>query len=225
MADLPGHSFESARVRVEAWLTAEGGWELDEGESAGGEGSPPNEETPAEAVTAIVEEDITKMSTITVRPTVVLELSMGESFESGTTDAEKISAIEEDVESRIEAALENVTGIKSISYTFPNSPQAEREGGDLDQSERQAVQTEIAGQSVLIDPAAIATSHVRSSKSLDTTWVASRLYALAGSDTPLYVFIDKYTNTSYVSLDEGVSYRFIVSLDRETLSVNTVVKI
>ena len=224
MAELPGHSFESAKSRVETWLTAEGGWNLDEGETSGGEGSPPNEETPQQAVSIIVTEDITKISSIIVRPTVVLELSMTENFETGTTDQEKINIVESFITDRITNALDSAPGIRTISFSFPNSPYNEREGGELDVSERLAVQAEITNQPTLITSTAIATAHIRAINESDNKWVCDREFTLANSVSPIFLRVRKYTNTSYSTLDD-VGYHFIVSLDRETLSVNTITKL
>lgn len=220
LADLPGHDYDSALTLVDAQLVAAGGWVLEGGEPAGGNGAPNDGSTPAQAAATIRTNELAKTNTLTVEVDVTLKMLASGAYSVGTSAADILASLDEDLETRIEGRLPS--GVTAETYDWDNASSSTRAGGTLDQSARQGVDTEI-DSGTLQDPAAIATKAARDEFSLDDKWVASELYVpTAGT---CYVTVTLYTNNTYDVVDGTATFKIIVCIDAKNSTIRALSKV
>ncbi len=230
MGIAPLYDFELARTALETYLTAEaGGWVEDGGEPENGHGEPLSEETFVEAADAIFAAQVGETVTVSVSVPVLVNLTVTGRYAS-EVNAETIRT---DLQTVIEDRIQTLNGkglsIADIDFDA-TTEEFIRTTGELNAAARVAVQTHITTEPELTDPVAKAVVHLRNTFSLNNTWMAYRHYLNAG-DAPSIIFVKKYTNTSYTTVDETfvdgsdiVTYEgYIVYVNRNTLYVQTVI--
>lgn len=229
MTKAPNYDYDSAYSEVETYLAnTAGGWNPDDVGVPLGDGEPDNEDTPDEAATAIYVTQIGDTKTITTTVDVSIKITHTDSFPTGTSTATILTALKDEMEARIESEFDINAGVKFIDADWDNASSTTRFGGALSQSSRQEVQNSITNDTILIDPAAIATAYVRSTFSLGNTWVAKTVYN-RGTNYPIIVFVGKYTtsaygteDTSYTDGDDTVTYPgYVVQIDKATHRVQS----
>lgn len=225
MGRVPGYDYDSAVTSVSAWLTDVGGWNADDGETANGNGEPIDGSTITEAVDAIETSEIEKTKTLFVEVPVVVRLAVTGSYADGTTDQDILTAMQSAIQARIEVVTRD--GLEVRSVTYEDAELDLRDSGLLTTQDKLDIQTEITGEVVLTDPAAIAVAYVRRTYSLDTTWMAWKVHRR--STGPIHVFIKKYTATTYTTADasfeddgDSVTYEgYVVVIEPTALAVST----
>jgi len=229
MTKAPNYDYDSALSEIETYLVnTAGGWNPDDGGEPNGEGEPTNSDTPSAAATAIYTTQISDTKTITSTVDVSVKLTHTGSFPTGTSTATILAALKDAMEARIEAEFALTGGVDFLDADWDNAVSTTRFGGTLSQSVRQEIQNSIVNDVVLIDPATIATAYVRTTYSLDNTWVAKTVYN-RNANYPIIVFVGKYTtsvygteDTSYVDGDDTVTYPgYVVQVDMDTHRVQT----
>lgn len=229
MTKAPNYDYDSAYIEVDTYLAnTGGGWNPTDGGEPSGEGEPTNEDTPDEAATAIYDTQVSDSKTITSTVDVSIKMTHTGSFPTGTSTATILAALQDAMEARVEAEFSLKTGVDFLDVDWNNATSTTRFGGSLSQSNRQEVQNSITNDTVLIDPAAIATEYVRSTFSLDNTWVAKTVYN-RGTNYPIIVSVGKYTtsaysteDTSYIDGSDTVTYAgYVVQIDKSTHRVQT----
>lgn len=216
LGDLPSLSYDTAKEIVDAYLTSVGGWD-------GVDGAPANDDTPSDAATAIKTQQLSRTSTAEIDVPVTVKVEVAGHFADGTSDADKVAALQALVQSRVDALLSGY-GADTVSYDWGNDTYTVRSGGALNQSQRQAVQTEVNAGGQLMDVAAIATERARSDHALDTLWVADEIY-VTPDESFLGIVVNKYISTAYATQDGAATEKYVVTLNVTTSDVQTVTKV
>jgi hypothetical protein len=230
MSIAPLYDYDTALIAMETYLTAEaGGWVEDGGEPPGGEGAPDNEDTHMEAADTIYATEVSESVTVEVTVPVTVTLTVSGRFASAVSAETIRTNYQVEIENRIQALNEKGLLIDNIDFDTTTETFV-RTTGELNPAARVAVQTHITTASEITDPVAVAVTHLRVTQALVNTWMAYRHY-INNEDAPSIIFVQKYTNTSYITVDETfvdggdtVTYEgYIVYVDRSTLYVQTVI--
>lgn len=230
MIRLPNHDLDSARALATSWLSDNGGWIPDDVGDPSGEGEV--SATDIEVADAVRALELARTKTVTVEFPVTLITSITGSFGSGTTAGDIVELFQEKLESRLSELIgvDQKNTVKILSYDWLAGKTTLRSTGLFDVDDRTGVEQEISeggegGGSNLMDPAAIATSHIRNFLGLDNTWVSTFVYSKDNDDqTPVSVEIKKYTDTSYSVLDDSATSLYVVTLDRNTGRPQTITR-
>jgi hypothetical protein len=229
MTKAPNYDYDSAVVEIETYLAnTAGGWNPDDGGDPLGDGEPTNADSPDDAATAIYNTQVSDTKTITSTVDCSIKLTHTGSFPTGTSTATILAALKDAMEARIAAEFSLYGGVDFIDADWDNASSSTRFTGALSQAVRQEVENSITTDTVLIDPAAIATNYVRNTYSLDNTWVAKIVYNRS-TDYPIIVTVGKYTTSaygtedvSYIDGDDTVTYPgYVVQVDKDTHRVQT----
>ena len=224
---LPGFSYDDAKPLAEDYLTDAGGWVPDDGGEPVGEGAPDSGETPDEAALEISLVAIGDTNTVQITVPVSVTMSYTGSLPTGTSTADIVNAGKTSLQNAIAAQLAG-SGFEYNEVVWADAATTSRFGGSLGQAARAAVQAEILANVNLVDPAAVAVSHVRYHYGLGDTWMTYKLYTR--EDHSIVAWIRKYTtntytteDTFYVDGEEDVTYAgYLVYLHPVNLKVQSV---
>lgn len=220
MLRLPNHDLDSARALATAWLSDNGGWIPDDVGDPEGEGLlPVTDEEVADEVKAL---EIGRTKTVIIEFPVTMKTSITGNFGDGATASDIVSLFQETLENRLYDLIgyDQKNTIKILSFDWLAGKTTLRSTGLFDTDVRTDIQTEITDAEAgigtnLIDPAAIATGHIRNFLGLDNTWISTFVYSKDNDgESPVSVEIKKYTDTSYSTLDVGATYYYVVTLNR-----------
>jgi len=229
MTKAPNYDYDSAVIEIDTYLAnIAGGWNPDNAGDPLGDGEPDNSDTPDDAASAIYTTQISDTKTITATVECSLKITHTGSFPTGTSSATILASLKDAMESRIEAELDIKSGISFVEADWDGATTSTRFGGSLSQHARQEIENSIMSDTILVDPAAIATNYVRSNFTLNNTWIAKTVYN-RGTNYPIIVFVRKYTtasygveDTSYIDGSDTVTYPgYVVQIDKDTHRVQT----
>jgi hypothetical protein len=230
MIRLPNHDLDSARALATSWLSDNGGWIPDDVGDPTGEGEVTA--TDIEVADEVRALELARTKTVTVQFPVILKTTITGSFGSDSTGGDIVELFQEKLETRLSELIgvDQENTIKILSYDWLAGKTTIRTTGLFDVDDRTGVEQEISeggegGGSNLIDPAAIATKHIRNFLGLDSTWVSTFVYSKDNNaETPVSVEIKKYTDTSYSVLDDSATSYYVVTLDRDTGRPQTITR-
>lgn len=210
MGMLPGHDRTSATILVETYLTSTGGWSPDSTTAPQGEGDPVSGDTEQEAAISVRDTELARIFTGVSTVEITIKVGSVANMAPGSSDSSLTDELDAKLQSRVEAALA-LSDIDVLSFDWAGSSITSREGGSLDQSERQSISTEALSSGIDSDPVAIALAWARSAYGLDDTWGADRVYIRASTEEA-YVSVKKYTNNLLSTLDGSTTYYYEIAI-------------
>ena len=172
---LPGFGYDDAKPLAEDYLIDTGGWVPDDGGEPLGEGEPDDAGTPAVAALAISLVAIGDTKTLNISVPVSVTVTYTGSFPTGTSSADILNASKASLEAAVAARLAG-SNFEYNTITWADAQTTSRFDGTLGQVARAAVQAEILANVNLVDPAAVAVSHIRYHYGLGDTWMTYKLY-------------------------------------------------
>ena len=226
----PRYDYSTAFSQASAYLVNDAGdWLADSGEASDGEGEPTNGETPSQAAQSIYTAHLNETRTVTISLPVTLDLTLTGSYADGVGTSTILTSLQSQITQRINDMVTSGIDVKTIDFGTATKSFL-RTSGNTTAAQRETIQSEIETASNLTDPAAIASSYVRSTYGLDNTWIAEKVYVRSGTDI-IVVQVKKYTTTAYSTIDDDfidgsntVTYEgYFVFLDNNSLSVQSVI--
>lgn len=204
---LPLQDQVSAFVLAEDYLATTGGWVPDDVLDPTGPGVPASGVTTEEAIQIIFDNNLNRVYSIDAQGTVTFNITFENILTEGLSDADVLLAIEakfrDFVESQFESTNMEFVQLDSFTGTVLS--------GTTDQAERIALQNLVAGGGKLTNPRAIALSAGRARFALDPTFNVTYLYTEESKD--LFVLLNKYTDTTYQTIDISFASQFVIKLD------------
>ena len=214
--ELPLQTFDSSILLIDAYLASIGGWVPNDVSDPTGEGAPVNGDTPLEAVTAIVVQQLTHMHRLDATLQVNLTLQFVSNLAPGQSDDDIRSQMQPLIETLL--AVEFNSSILNFSdLTLLTGPIIN--GGTIDAIQRVEINESIVGASFGHDPRAVAVNAARNIYSLDILWNVETFYTEIGQ--PIMVIIKKYTNSDYISVDSTESLRYVIGVNPDTYLIES----
>ena len=212
---LPLQDQESAFVLAETYLASTGGWIPDDPLNPTGPGVPASGVTTEEAIQIIFNGNLNRIYSVDAQGVVTFNITFEDILTEGLSDSDVLLAIESKfrtfIESQFESTNMEFVQLDSFTGTVLNGP--------TDQSERLDLQNLLTGGGKLTNPKAIALSAGRARFSLNNTFNVTYLYTESGKD--LFVLIDKYTDTTYQTVDTSSTNQFVINLDPVNYTVTS----
>ena len=212
---LPLQDQVSAFVLAETYLASTGGWIPDDPLNPTGPGVPASGVTTEEAIQIIFNGNLNRIYSVDAQGVVTFNITFEDILTEGLSDEDVLLAIESKfrtfIESQFEGTNMEFVQLDSFTGTVLNGP--------TDQSERLDLQNLLTGGGKLTNPKAIALSAGRARFSLNNTFNVTYLYTESGKD--LFVLIDKYTDTTYQTVDTSSTNQFVINLDPVNYTVTS----
>jgi len=212
---LPGQSYESAFAIVEDYLEDVGGWVPDNAGDPTGNGHPASELEPDEAAFQIASDQLDTVYDADLTLTITVKVRPVHKLAPDLTSSAAIATMQPDIVDWLQRRLNDSTmpmefvSLVSVAGSIANV-------GALTAAQRVALNTALSATK-LIDMKAVALKYARDRYTLDSTWNVSYLYV--EDDNPVNVVVEKYTDTTYVTLDPAVTDRYVLSVSPETHTV------
>jgi len=204
---LPLQDQQSAFILAEDFLATTGGWVPDDPLDPTGPGVPASGVTTEEAIQIIFDNNLDRIYSIDAQGTATFNITFEDILTEGLSDADVLLAIEakfrDFVESQFTGTNMEFVQLDSFTGTVLNGP--------TDAAERVALQSLITGGGKLTNPRAIALSAARARFALNPTFNVTYLYTEENKD--LFILLNKYTDTTYQTIDTSFTEQFAVNLN------------
>lgn len=208
LGTLPLQTLDSANVLVEDYLSATGGWVPEDPGDPTGPGEPASGETSPQAAQSIADEQLERVYNIRTEASIKLNFHLVQNLDPGLSDNDVIILIEETVNNFIAEQL----GCTNMELTEVTSFETDiQRGGTTTQDIRDMAQADIESGDKLIDPVAISLSLARERFDLDDNWNVSYIYNEPDQD--IVAQVERYTDTTYATLDPFSVTQHIVTID------------
>ncbi len=208
LGTLPLQTLDSANVLVEDYLSATGGWVPEDPGDPTGPGEPASGETSPQAAQSIADEQLERVYNIDIDANIKLNFHLVQNLDPGLSDEDVIVLIEETVNNFIA----NQFGCTNMELAETTSFETEiQRGGNTTPDIRVVAQAEVESGDKLIDPVAICLSLARERFDLDDNWNVSYIYNEPDQD--IVGQVERYTDTTYTTLDSFSVTQHIVTVD------------
>lgn len=204
---LPLQTFESAIPLVDVYLSSVGGWVPNDPFDPVGQGFPANGFTPVEAADAITLQQVQRVHRLSAQIPLVVSLEFTANLAPGQTDQDIIAQMQPLIQDFLERQFQNEPIALVSTGTITGTVTA---GGALTATTLQAINTQISAGSIKQDPIRVAVNAARVLYNLDNTWNAVTAYT--EPDQELVVVIQKFTNTSYTTLDTSATTQYVFAV-------------
>jgi|ERR1051326_6378955 hypothetical protein len=222
--ELPLQSVQTATVLTEAYLSNIGGWIPDDIGQPSGEGHPNGSPTEQESADAITVDAFAAVYDLNIQATINVSIQISAKLTPGLTPIETViqnmqNQIAEFITNQInDSELPVRTDSVDVDSLTPDVfGDRSSLGGILDQTIRQGIVTDLAGADKVIDYKALALQYVLDTYGLDEKWNVVSLYT--EPTQPIVVQIQKYTDTTYATLDGGNTTIYVISISPDTYGV------
>lgn len=219
VTSLPLQTFDSALVLAEQYLSEEGGWNPTDPLSPTGPGEPVNQATPDEAANSIVISQHDRIYQNEITATVSVKVRYNVNQTPGQSVDSIMSSIEADLRDYIANRVDEINWEFVSLDSYDGTSET---GGFTTRTKRVEIYNQAAAGAPFRDIRAKALSEAITRFSLNETWNVSALYFETGSST--VVVIQKYTDTTFATIDSGVERQYIFKMDPVTYAVQTGIK-
>lgn len=222
LSSVPGLNFTDAENLVTSYLTSVGGWIPDNPANPTDLGVAANGQLFSDAAISVKQQQFAQMNTLTVSVPVTLKLTEVGLFAPGTPMSAITTTLQTGLQARIVDALASkAISIVSVDFSEVDDTSVLRQRGILTPSDLVAIQSDIATNPVLVDPASVASVLARSIFGLDATWVCYQMYDVL--DSTIECFIGKYIDLTYQT-SANTGFEYVVGLDTIGLNLQSCVK-
>jgi len=216
ITELPLQSRDSATLYTSSYLSNVGGWVPDNILIPQGPGNPANGFTPQQAANAITAEQLAQVYDLNFLVTIQVEVQVASKLVPGLTLNQAAGAVLSQVTQFVTTEINNSDlpmRVDSVNAGTPISGGSGL-GGATTTGMRVSIQADIISGFKVIDYKANTLNYARRQYNLDTTWNVGSVYTELNQ--PIAVIIQKYTSTSYSTLDTGTTTFYIFTVSENT---------
>lgn len=211
LGTLPLQTIDSALVLVEQYLSSTGGWIPEDSSDPTGPGEPASGESSQEAANTITDSQLGRIYNTQVTANIDVGFNVIQNLDTGLTNEEVLVLIQETIENFIQEQL----GFTILSLNSMNSSDGTtKQGGKTTDAERIAADTDVKSGNKLIDPVSISLKLARERFDLDDFWNVTYIYN--EPDQNIVAIVERYTSTTYTTLDPLTTTQNVVTMDATT---------